>query len=111
MTVDFLYITSMLVAARYALAFLFLCIFVWFAYGTYEKFKKEEVIDPKKVIKAILAFIALIMTWTFLSSGIVSPRGEINVPFKARPLSESVEIVTPPDRTEKLEGFTPLKKD
>lgn len=76
------------------------------------KFYVEE--NVKLKIKTEIFVLGLCLLFVIFIPGSMQPKVTIDTPVN-RDLIEyqtdkEVEIVTPPPRTEKLEGFTPLKK-
>lgn len=101
---------SAIMALRYLFMFIGAVIIINFFYRLYESFVKKE-INPKLIKTTLIYAVVYTLIGSFLFSGISAPRGVIDVPYKQAPLIESVEIYTPPPRTEKLEGFEPLKNN
>jgi predicted histidine transporter YuiF (NhaC family) len=72
--------------------------------------------EKKSFKKYLIASSVVVIIGLFLSSGAVKPKVTLN-PIQNRTLIEyqnnnaPVTIITPPPRTEHLEGFVPLKKD
>lgn len=99
-----------LLAIRYIFTFISIAVVTIFVYKGYKAFVEDR-ITPRLVLASILSASAIILVGAFLFTGTIAPKGTIDIPYKAAPIQENIEIVTPPPRTEKLEGFTPMKVD
>lgn len=101
---------AILVSLRYLFTFFAVALVALFVYKGYNAYVEERV-TPKFILSSVLTATALILVGMFLFGGVAAPRGELDIPYKARPLQENIEIVTPPPRTETLDGFVPMKVD
>jgi hypothetical protein len=114
MSIEFMTGAMLLSSIKMALAM----IFIWVLYRAGLKFYTYIVDDSDTKtlnLKWELAYIfGVVMVSIFMGSA-AQPKLEIDVPVNRNLIEyqsgEEVVIETPEPRTEKLEGFTPLKKD
>lgn len=93
-----------------------LAYFVYKIYRNYESSKKSKTPIRKTIEKSHFYFIGIGVLFFFLTAvnPAVMPKREIST-VQTRPQIEynrgvEVEIVRPPERTERLDGFRPLKE-
>lgn len=110
MNIDFAFLTTALFGFKLLFGLLFfgaLCLFAINAYNAY----KKNVIDFYWFVKWVFIMAVFGSLFAFASSGITGPTGKLKTSYDAKPLVENVQIETPPDRVEYMNGFEALKND
>lgn len=108
MNIDFAFLTTVIFGFKLVFGLLFLGILCLFAINAYNAYK-QQVIDFYWCVKWFFIMAVFGSLFAFASSGITSPTGQLKTTYEPKPLSENIQIETPAERIEYLDGFEPLK--
>jgi hypothetical protein len=105
---DFTAITAMLFGLRLFFIIVFMAISCAFLINAYNAYLKKK-IDFYWCVKWFFILFVFGSLIAFSSSGVIGPKGEIRSNYQPKPLVENIQIETPPERIEYMDGFEPLK--
>lgn len=112
---EFQVMTGAFAFAFFKLSVSFALIFIvaYLGYSLYYRYKidKENFVSKNKFPIGFLAFV-IVMSFVFLTNSTIQPKRAIDLPINREQVEydsgKDIEIVTPQERTQRLDGFTPL---